>query len=197
MVEQEELLKAKAADISKGEELLKAATDRMTGAAEELRKATETGSKARETLQQALVRSNATLFNDNTAKRGLGLGLSSPEKPATKRRCPRYVRGSSAGAAEVLANVEVPELLVNTIQTFGSPSYRRIPLFDTSRTASGGLHQLALFAGHFTAYRAGVSSLALNPVSSSPGTIILSSQSGTATDPSDLLSMASNYVRNV
>lgn len=57
------------------------ATDWMTGAAEELRNATETGSKAREALQQILVRSNATLFNDNTAKRGAGTGagLSSPE----------------------------------------------------------------------------------------------------------------------
>ena len=170
------------------------ATDRMTGAAEELRNATATGSKAREALQQVLVRSNATIFNDNTAKRGAGAGagLSSPEKPATKRRRPRHVRGSSAGAAEVLANVEAPELLVNTIQTFGSPSQRRIPLFNTPRTASGGFGQLAPFAGHLTGSRSGASSSAVNLVFSSPGTIIPSSQS----DPSDL-AMASDHVRNV
>ena len=49
-----------------------------------------------------------------------------------------------------------------------------------------------------TASRASLSSPALNPVSSSPGTIIPSSQSGgTTTDPSDLLAVASDYVRDV
>ena len=194
-------LTAKVSDVSTGLNTLSTkfremqiaesnATDRMTGAAEELQNATETGSKAREALQQVLVRSNATIFNNNTAKRGAG--LSSPEKPATNRRRPRHVRGSSAGAAEVLAGVEAPELLVNTIQTFGSPSERRIPLFDTPRTASGGFGRLAPFAGHLTVSRSGASSSAVNPVSSSPGTIIPSSQS----DPSDL-SVASDHVQNV
>lgn len=160
------------------------ATDRMIGAAEELRNGTETGSKAREALQKVLGRSNARLFNDNTAKRGAG--LSSPEKPATKRPRPQHIRGSSAGAAEVLANVEASE--------FGSPSRRRIPLFETPRTVSGGFGGLAPFAGQLTVSRSGPSSSAVDLTSSSAGTIISSSQNG-GVNLSDL-SAASDHVRN-
>ena len=85
---------------------------------------------------------------------------------------------------------------MKTIQTFGSPSQRRIPLFDTPRTASGGFGRLAPFAGHLTVSRSGASSSAVNPVSSSPGTIIPSSQSGGSTLESDL-SAASDHVQNV
>ena len=174
------------------------ATESMTGAAEELRKATETGSKAREALQRILVRQNASLLNDNTAKRGLG--PSSPENPPTKRR---FVRGSSAGAAEVLANVETPGLLVNTIQAFGNPNERRRPSFETPRTTSGGSGLLAPFTGPMTAPRSGVSSPALNStsatrqdliVNSSPNTIIPQSQEN---DLEIKLLMASDHVRDV
>ena len=122
------------------------ATESMNGAAEELRNATETGSKAREALQQVLVRQNASRFKDKSAKRGPL--LSSPEKRAPKRR---QVRAGSAGAAEVLANVESNELQANTTQTFGSPSRRRRPL--TPITA------------RMTTSRSGVSSPAQNPTS--------------------------------
>ena len=163
------------------------ATESMNGAAEELRNATETGSKAREALQKVIVRQNASRFS---TKRGPV--LSSPEKPAPKRR---QIRGGSAGAAEVLTNVESNELIANTPQTFGSPSRRRRPFTP--------------FTGHMTASRSGVSSpapnpipatrqdLTLNPVSSSRDTLVPPGQGAdSATDPSGL-SVASEHVRNV
>ena len=140
-------LTAKASEVTTGLDAFSTKFQEMqvaeSNATEELRKVIATGSKAREALQQVLARSNAALFNDNITKRGHALGLSSPEKPAAKRRRSRHVRGSSVGAAEVLPNVEAPELLANTIQTFGSPSQRRIPSLDNTRTASGGLRQFA------------------------------------------------------
>ena len=168
-------------------------TESMSGAAEELRNATETGSKAREALQKVLVRRNTTIFNDNTAKRGLG--LSSPEKPATKRRRPGFVREGSAGAAEVLANVESPELLVNTTQTLGYPNERRRPLFETPRTESGAFGRLAPFTGPPAPNPTPATGQDL--VNTSRDTIVPPGQGGgSATDPSGL-SMASDHVRNV
>ena len=149
IVKREELLKQKEAEMVKREELLEMqvaeanATESMNSAAEELRNATETGSKAREALQKVLVRQNTSRF----AKRGPL--LSSPEKPAPKRR---QTRAGSAGAAEVLANVESNELLTNTAQTFGSPTSRR-------------RRPLTPLTGHVTAPRSGVSSPAPNPTS--------------------------------
>lgn len=202
MTKKEELLKQKAAEMTKREELLEQkavmirrqedrlnrATESMTGAAEELRNATETGSKAREALQQVLVRQNASLLNDGTAKRGLG--PSSSETPFAKRR--RLVRESSARATEVLANVESNELPTNTTQTFGSPSKRRRPLTP--------------FTSHMTTSRSGISSPALNPttatrqdltVNPSPDTLVPPGQGvDPATNPSGL-SVASEHVRNV
>lgn len=191
MTKREELLEQKAAEMTKKQELWeqKAAevTKSMSGAAEELRNATETESKAREALQQVLARQNASRFNTKSAKRGPV--LSSPEKPAPKRR---QARGGSAGAAEVLANVEQNELLANTTQTFGSPSRRRRPLTP--------------FTGHMTASRSGVSSPALNPtpatrqdltVNPRPDTLVPPGQGvDPATNPSGL-SVASEHVRNV
>ena len=164
-----------------------------SNATEELRKATVTGSKAREALQKILVRSNDTLFNDSTTKRGLGLGQSSPEKPHPKRRRSRHFRAGSAGAAEVLANVEAPELLTKTIQTFGSPRQRIVPPFNAPRTISGGFDQLAPFAGRLSTSYSGPSSSAVNPISSSPSTFISSSQSGGSSD----LAAAHIHVRDV
>ena len=164
-----------------------------SNATEELRKATVTGSKAREALQKIIVCSNATLFNDSTTKRGLGLGQSSPEKPHPKRRRSRHSRAGSAGAAEVLANVEAPELLTKTIQTFGSPRQRIVPPFNAPRTISGGFDQLAPFAGRLSASYSGPSSSAVNPISSSPSTFISSSQSGGSSD----LAAAHIHVRDV
>ena len=191
MTKREELLEQKAAEMTKKQELWeqKAAevTKSMSGAAEELRNATETESKAREALQQVLARQNASRFNNKSAKRGPA--LSSPDKPAPKRR---QARGGSAGAAEVLANVESNELLANTTQTFGSPGRRRRPLTP--------------FTGQMTASRSGVSSPALNPtpatrqdliVNPSPDTLVPPGQrGGSATDPSEL-SMASDHVQDV
>lgn len=153
------------------------ATESMTGAAEELRKATETGSKARDALQRILIRQNASLLNDNISKRGLG--PSSPENTPTKRR---FVRGSSAGAAEVLANVGTPGLLVNTIRAFGNSNERRRPSFEPPRITS---------------------SPALNPTSATrqdpivnptPNAIVPQSQEN---DLELELLMASGYVRDV
>ena len=208
-VEQDDMIACNVSKVSTGLEALSMkfqdmqvaeskATESMTGAAEELRKATETGSEAREALQRILVRQNASLLNDNTAKRGLG--PSSPEKPPTKRR---FVRRSSAGAAEVLANVETPGLRVNTIQAFDNPNERRRPSFETPRTTSGGSSLLARFTGPMTAPRSDVSSPALNPTSAtrqdlivnpSPDTIVPQSQEN---DLEIELLMASNHVRDV
>ena len=81
ITEREELLEQKEAEIKKREELLKQEVAEIEKIEELLERATETGSKAREALQQVLVRQNASL---PTAKRGLG--PSSSENPATKRR---------------------------------------------------------------------------------------------------------------
>ena len=156
------------------------ATESMNSAAEELRNATETGSKAREALQKVLVRQNTSRF-----KRGPL--LSSPEKPAPKRR---QTRGGSAGAAEVLANVESNELLTNTAQTFGSPTSRRI-------------RPLTPFTGNVTAPRSGVSSPVPNltsaptqdlPVNPSPDTVVPRSQEN---DLEVELLVAHDHVRDV
>ena len=132
---------------------------------------------------------DASLLNNNTAKRGLGRSL--PENPPTKR--PRFIRGGSVGATE---------LLVNTTQTFGSPNERRRPLFETPRTTSGGSDLLTPFTGPIPALRSGVSSLALNPTSAtrqdltvnlSPNTIV---PPGQGDDLATDLSMASDHVRD-
>ena len=157
------------------------ATESMNSAAEELRNATETGSKAREALQKVLVRQNTSRF----AKRGPL--LSSPEKPAPKRR---QTRAGSAGAAEVLANVESNELLTNTAQTFGSPTSRR-------------RRPLTPLTGPVTAPRSGVSSPAPNPTSAptqdlpvNPGTNTIVPQSHENDLEVELLA-AAKHVRDV
>ena len=189
-----EVVSTKLADVSKVSRVLDAistkfqemqvaepnATESMNGAAEELRNATETGSKAREALQKVLVRQNTSRF-----KRGPL--LSSPEKPAPKRR---QTRGGSAGAAEILANVESNELLTNTAQTFGSPIRRRI-------------RPLTPFTGHVTAPRSGVSSPAPNltsaptqdlPVNPSPNPVVPQSQEN---DLEVELLVAHDHIRDV
>ncbi len=189
-------------------------------------KAQADAAKAQADCQRSLVHHSVSRYEESRAKRGLG--PTSPEKPATKRR--RQARQSSVGSVGMLTNFGPPEPLPENIldnvrsprgqgrvtrienprrQNDSSPlGQRPSGTSGTASTPSGRHGLLGSSSGSQNALHSQPSSSTdpatatgqptmFNPESSSPGTLIASSQSGvSATDPPGL-SESSEEVKHV
>ena len=164
--------------------------------------------KAKADCQRTLVNHSLSRYDESRAKRGLGPG--SPEKPVSKRRR----RQNSVGSAGMLTNFGPPEPLPEDLMDrIRSPRNRgRVILVGNARhevdtspsrpasTPSGAQGLLGSSIGSSSSMdpATGTGQTAnFNPVSSSPGTLIQSSQSTVSATAPPGLSEASDEVKDV
>ena len=167
-------------------------------------KAGAAASKTKADWQRTLVHHSVSRYDESRAKRGLGPG--SPEKPVSKRRC--HTRRSSVGSAGMLTNFGPPEPLPEDImERIRSPrglgkvvrreNTRREIDSSPSRSARTPSGAQGPLGSSIESSSSMDPATAFNTESSSPGTLIQSSEgTGSATDPEGL-SEASDEVKDV
>ena len=166
----ERLYENRLTDLKKKEELVQQFQSTVTKA---LRELTEAVPKAQADAQRSLVNYDVSRFEAIRAKRGLG--PTSP-KPPPKRR--RYAPQSSVGSGE---------MPTDTSRTVSTPSGAQ-GLLGSSIGSSSSMNPATATATRQTIF---------NPESSSPGTLIQSSQSTVSATCPPGLSGASNEVKDV
>ncbi len=186
-------------------ETLQELTDAMSKAKADASKAEADASKTKADCQRSLVHHSVSRYEESRAKRGLG--PDSPEKPVSKRRR----RQNSVGSAGMLTNFGPPEPLPEDIVTrIPSPRNRgRVVLVENARrevdtsptrtpqSGAQGLLGSSIESSSSMDPATATGQTIFNPVSSSPGTLIQSSQSTDSATCPPGLSRASDGVKDV
>lgn len=185
-------------------ETLQGLTDALSKAKADASKAEADASKTKADCQRSLVHHSVSRYEESRAKRGLG--PSPPEMPVSKRRR----RQNSVGSAGMLTNFGPPEPLPEDIieripsprnrgRVVGVGNARREVDNSTTRTPSGaqGLLGSSIESSSSMDPATVTGQTTFNPESSSPGTLIQSSQSTDSATCPPGLSRASDEVQGV
>ena len=186
-------------------ETLQELTDAMSKAKADASKAEADASKTKADCQRSLVHHSVSRYEESRAKRGLG--PDSPEKPVSKRRR----RQNSVGSAGMLTDFGPPEPLPEDIVTrIPSPrnrgrvvwvenARREVDISPTRTPQSGaqGLLGSSIESSSSMDPATATGQTIFNPESSSPGTLIQSSQSTDSATCPPGLSRASDEVKDV
>ncbi|KAK0511344.1 hypothetical protein JMJ35_005917 [Cladonia borealis] len=185
-------------------ETLQELTDAMSKAKADASAAEADASKTKADCQRSLVHHSVSRYEESRAKRGLGPG--SPEKPVSKRR-----RLNSVGSAGMLTNFGPPKPLPeNIMDRIPSPRNRGRVVrhenarreVDTSPTRTPASRASGLLGSSINDSSSmdpatATGQTIFNPESSSPGTLLQSSQSTVSATGPPGLSGASDEAKDV